>query len=142
YTKERLRRVTFTVPVDIFNDLDRVEKLITDTMAAHPLVLKDPTPSTVVAELQEYAVVLKARAYVRSPDYWQAIYGLRKDVQRALRQADVLIAVNRQAPVIRNEAASAITAPPAQDHAQDRESPLPQPGPRPPAAWQKTGLNA
>ena len=70
YTGERLRRVTFQVPVDYFNDIERVEKLITETLAANRLVIKDPAPSTVVAELQEYAVLLKARAYVRSPDYW------------------------------------------------------------------------
>jgi small conductance mechanosensitive channel len=109
YTGERLRRVTFTVPVDYFNDLDAVEKIVTDTLAASKLVIKNPAPSTVVAELQEYAVVLKARAHVRSPDYWAALYGLQKDVQRALREHDVLIAVTRQAAVNRNEAASGIT---------------------------------
>jgi small-conductance mechanosensitive channel len=96
----------------------------------------------VVAELQEYAVVLKARAYVRSPDYWQALYGLRKDVQRALRQANVLIAVNRQAAVIRNEARSAVTTPPSEERVEDRESPPSQAAPRAPGSRQKTGLNA
>ena len=126
YTGERLRRVTFNVPVDYFNDLDQVEKLITDTLAASKLVIKDPAPSTVVAELQEYAVILKARAYVRSPDYWTALYGLQKEVQRALRSHDVLIAVTRQAAVNRNEAASGITS------AEGLEK-----SPPPPAAWRK-----
>jgi len=108
YTGERLRRVTFTVPVDYFNDLDQVEKLITATLSASKLVINDPAPTTVVAELQEYAVVLKTRAYVRSPDYWAALYGLQKDVQRALREHNVLIAVSRQAAVNRTEAAGGI----------------------------------
>jgi small conductance mechanosensitive channel len=130
YTGERLRRVTFNVPVDYFNDLDAVEKLITGTLAASKLVIKDPAPTTVVAELQEYAVVLKARAYVRSPDYWTARYGLQKDVQRALREHDVLIAVTRQAAVNRNEAASGITS------AEPEEESRPAPAPAP-ASWRK-----
>ncbi len=126
YTGERLRRITFHVPVDYFNDLDAVEKLITETLAASPLVIKDPAPTTVVAELQEYAVVLKARAYVRSPDYWTALYGLQKDVQRALRGHEVLIAVPRQAAVTRTEAASGITSPQTQEKSA-----------APPTAWRK-----
>ena len=35
YSRERLRRVTFTVPVDYFNDLEQVEKMCT-----HLVVLK------------------------------------------------------------------------------------------------------
>ena len=125
YTKERLRRVAFKVPVDAFNDLDTVEKLITDTLLANALVMKEPAPSAVVAELQEYAVVMKARAYVRSPDYWQALYALQKEVQQALRGAGILIPVTRQAPVRRNEPLSDITT-------GERESP-----PAPTAQWRK-----
>jgi len=126
YTRERLRRVTFKVPVDAFNDLDKVEKLITETLAANALVMKDPAPSAVVSELQEYAVVLKARAYVRSPDYWQALHALQKEVQQALRGAEILIPVNRQAAVRRNEPENEITAAPGES-----------PPASPPARWRK-----
>jgi small-conductance mechanosensitive channel len=71
------------------------------------LVLAEPPPSAVVLELQEYAVVFRARAYVRSPDYWKALYALQKDVKAALDRANVLPAVNRQAPVSRSEPAVA-----------------------------------
>jgi small conductance mechanosensitive channel len=126
YTGERLRRVTFNVPVDYFNDLDRVEKVITDTLLANKLVIKDPAPSTVVAELQEYSVTMTARAFVRSPDYWTAFYELQKNVQKALRDHNVLIAVSRQAAVVRNESANGITAaPPAKEAAP------------PPASWRR-----
>ena len=112
FTGERLRRVKFSVPVDHFNDLEKVEKTILDTLLADKLVMKDPAPSVVVSELQEYAVVMTARAYVRSPDYWQALYTLQRDVQTALAKAEILLAVPRQAAVYRNEPKSDITAPP------------------------------
>ena len=103
FTRERIRRVTFRVPVDWVNDLDLVEKTIVDTLAANTLVLKDPAPSVVVSELQEYAVVMRARAHVRSPDYWRALWSLQKEVKIALDKAKVLIAVTRQAPINRAE---------------------------------------
>ena len=112
YTGERLRRVKFNVPVDHFNELAKVEKTILDALTADPLVIKDPAPSVVVSELQEYAVVMTARAYVRSTDYWQALYKLQRDVKDGLGKAKILIAVTRQAAVIRNETVSQITAPP------------------------------
>ena len=130
YTKERLRRVVFSVPVDRFNDLDMVEKRIVEVLLSNPLVMKEPAPSAVVAELQEYAVVMKARVFVRSADYWQALYGLQKQVHGALQGAGVLIPVTRQAPVRRNEPQSEITGPiPAPGPAKGPESP--------PMPWRK-----
>jgi small conductance mechanosensitive channel len=115
YTRERVRRVTFTVPVDWVNDLDLVEKTILDALRAHELVLTDPAPSAVVAELQEYAVQMRARAYVRSPDYWRALWALQKDVKIALDKAKVLPAVPRQAPIVRTEPVVAGNTMPAEE---------------------------
>jgi small conductance mechanosensitive channel len=103
YTRERVRRVTFTVPVDWVNDLDQVEKTILGALTANKLVLTDPPPSAVVAELQDYAVQMRARAYVRSPDYWRALWALQKEVKIALDKANILRAVPRQAPIVRTE---------------------------------------
>jgi hypothetical protein len=57
----------------------------------------------VVCELKDYAMVMRARAYVRSPDYWRALWALQKDVKIALDKAKILPAVPRQAPIVRTE---------------------------------------
>jgi small conductance mechanosensitive channel len=103
FTRERLRRVTFLVPVDWSNDVEAVEKIMVEALAANELVLKEPAPSTVLFELQEYTMVMRARAHVRSPDYWRALWSLQKDVKIALDKADILPAVPRQAAVNRAE---------------------------------------
>jgi small conductance mechanosensitive channel len=103
YTRERVRRVTFTIPVDWVNDLDQVEKAILSALTTNPLVLAEPPPSVVVVELQDYAVLMRARAHVRSPDYWKALWALQKDVKIALDKAKILPAVPRQAAITRNE---------------------------------------
>jgi small conductance mechanosensitive channel len=107
YTRERIRRITFTVPVDWVNDLDMVEKTIVAALAANELVLKEPAPSAVVNELQEYSAVMRARAYVRSADYWRGLWTLQKEVKAALDKAQVLTAVTRQAVINRAEPAMA-----------------------------------
>jgi small conductance mechanosensitive channel len=112
YSRERLRRVNFDIPVDYFNDLDQAEKVILEALNAEKLAVKEPPASVVVAALQEYAVVMRARVYVRTPDYWQALYALQKRVKSAMSQAGILVAVTRQAAAIRNEPLSPITAPP------------------------------
>jgi small conductance mechanosensitive channel len=118
YSRERLRRVKFDVPVDRANDLDRVQQVMTDTLKATSLVINEPAPSVVVTVLQEYTAVMTARAMVRNPDYWKALYALQKDVQQALNAAGILLPVTRQAPVVRNEPQSPLTRPPRIDAPQ------------------------
>ena len=103
FTRERVRRVSFDVPVDWVNELERVEKTMLAALKANDLVLADPAPSVVISELKDYAMVMRARAYVRSPDYWRALWSLQKDVKIALDKAKVLPAVPRQAPIVRTE---------------------------------------
>lgn len=103
FTRQRMRRVNFTVSVDWVNDIELVERIITETLAANALVLKDPPPAAVVHQLGEYAVQLRARAHVRSPDYWRALWALQKEVKIALDKAKILPAVPRQAPIARTE---------------------------------------
>ena len=112
FTRERTRRITFTVPVDWVNDLDLVERTIVAALAADARVLQEPAPSAVVQELREYAVVMRARAHVRSADYWQALWSLQKEVKTALDKAQVLTAVSRQAAICRSEPAVTGNSPP------------------------------
>jgi small conductance mechanosensitive channel len=131
YTRERLRRVTFIVPVDWVNDVERVEKVMTEALAANTLVLQDPAPSVVLNEIGEYAMMMRARAYVRSPDYWRALWSLQKEVKIALDKAGILSAGNRQAPIVRNEPLHPANRPaPAEKTVEDQESQPGRPAPQ------------
>lgn len=115
YTRERVRRVSFEVPVDWVNELEQVEKIMLAALKANDLVLTDPAPSVIVSELKEYAMVMRARAYVRSPDYWRALWALQKEVKIALDKAKILPAVPRQAPIVRTEPVAAGNTVPAEE---------------------------
>jgi hypothetical protein len=71
--------------------------------------MKEPAPSAIAFEIQEYTVVFKARCQARSMDYWKVLWAAQQAVATALNQADVLLPVTRQAPVVRNEPQSALT---------------------------------
>jgi len=105
YTREPLRRINFTLPVDFVNDLDHVEKTMLDAVKANAHVLKIPEPWVGVSELQEYAVQMFVRCYIKSEDYWKALPSIQKDVKTALDKNNILIAVSRQAPITRTEPA-------------------------------------
>lgn len=111
YTREPLRRINFTLPIDFMNDLDKVEKTILDALVANAHVLKAPEPWVGVSELQEYAVQMFVRCYIRSDDYWKALPSIQKDVKTALDRAGIMIAVTRQAVAVRNEKPVAENAP-------------------------------
>ena len=117
FTRERLRRVTFLVPVDRANDLDKARDVIVETLGSIDGVIKEPAPSAIAFEIQEYTVVFKARCHARSMDYWKVLWAAQQAVATALNQGDVLLPVTRQAPVVRNEPHSALTRPQAPDEA-------------------------
>jgi small conductance mechanosensitive channel len=103
YTREPLRRVTFFVPVDIVNDLAKVEQAIMAGIKSDAHALATPEPWVGVDAIQEYTVQMRVRCYVKSEDYWRAIASLQRSVITAVIQGGILTAVNRQAPVVRNE---------------------------------------
>jgi len=124
FTRERLRRVTFLVPVDRANDLDKARDVIVNTLGTVDGVMKEPAPTAIAFEIQEYTVVFKTRCHARSMDYWKVLWAAQQAVATALNQADVLLPVTRQAPVVRNEPQSALTRPLSLDQALD-ETPQP-----------------
>jgi len=73
----------------------------------------------VLNEIGEYAMMMRARAYVRSSDYWRALWSLQKGVKIALDKAGILSAGNRQAPIVRNEPLSPVNMPAPEEKSVD-----------------------
>lgn len=103
YTREPLRRINFTLAVDFMNDLDEVERVLTAALKANAHALKTPEPWVGVDSIEEYAVHVFVRCYIKSQDYWKALPSIQKDVKGAIDRAGILIAVTRQAVAVRNE---------------------------------------
>jgi small conductance mechanosensitive channel len=108
YTREPLRRISFTLPIDIANDVDKAEKVILGALANDTKILKAPEPWVGVSEIQEYSVVMTVNCYAKSEDYWRTLPAMQKTVKAALDKAGIMFAVTRQAVAVRNERETAI----------------------------------
>jgi small conductance mechanosensitive channel len=115
YTREPLRRINFTLPIDFMNDLDEVERVLIEALKANAHVLKTPEPWVGVDSIEEYAVRMFVRCYIKSDDYWKALPSIQKDVKGAIDKAGILIAVTRQATAVRNERLVPANTPPASE---------------------------
>lgn len=122
YTREPLRRITFTFPVDISNDIDKVEKTILGALAGDTRVLKAPAPWAGISEIGEYSVTMSVNCYAKSEDYWRTLPEVQKVVKAALDKANVLFAVTRQAGAVRNEPESRINRVKPEPSEQRREA--------------------
>jgi small conductance mechanosensitive channel len=124
YTRDPIRRVNFTVPIDFVNDIGEAEKAILAALEKNDHVLKAPQVWTGVSELQEYAVVMFIRAYVKSDDYWRALPAIQKSVKDALDANGILIAVTRQAAADRGAGGQDKPAPAEPEPSESEDRPV------------------
>ena len=82
FTREPTRRVTFTVGIDYSDDIDKAQAAAIDTLRNEPRILEFPEPEAPVVGLGESAVELSVRGWVKTPDYWPALWDLQKKVKQ------------------------------------------------------------
>ncbi|MFV1987332.1 MAG: mechanosensitive ion channel family protein [Gemmatimonadota bacterium] len=82
-TSQRVRRVDLTFGVAYDTDLDEAERILTELVEQHEMVLSDPSPVIKVQELGDSAVDFVVRPWCRTDDYWDVYW----DVTRAVKEA-------------------------------------------------------
>ncbi|NOQ93490.1 MAG: mechanosensitive ion channel [Methylophaga sp.] len=70
------RRIDMVFGIGYDDDMLKAKKIMEDILAAHDLILADPTPAVAVAELADSSVNFNVRPWVNSADYW----GVRSDL--------------------------------------------------------------
>ena len=81
YSSNKIRRADITVGIDYADNLEAGIKLLQAMMDRNPLILKDPAPTVLVAELADSSVNLTLRFWTENDKYWDAYW----DVQRHLK---------------------------------------------------------
>jgi len=77
-TSEPRRRVDLTFEIGRRDQVARAEKIFTDIMDQHPLVLDDPPPEIRVNDLNEASVNFLVRPWVNTPDYWTVYWEITR----------------------------------------------------------------
>jgi small conductance mechanosensitive channel len=80
-TANDTRRVDLSFGVGHKADLRRVEEVLRETLAEHPLVLAEPAPAVQLQEIRESGVVFICRPWARTDDYWNVHWGLTRAVK-------------------------------------------------------------
>jgi len=87
--KERRVDLTFTAAYQ--NDIDTVEKVLSEVCLNHALVLKDPEPFARLSAHKDCALEYTVRAWCKAEDYWTVYFDLIKDVKLAFDKNGISI---------------------------------------------------
>ncbi len=77
------RRVDLTFSISYNDDFSKAQEIILDVLNAHPMVLDDAAPQVRMLEHGESAIVICARAWCRTADYWDVYFDLNEQVREA-----------------------------------------------------------
>lgn len=87
--KERRVDLTFTAAYQ--NDIDTVEKVLTEVCSNHALVLRNPEPFARLSAHKDSALEYTVRVWCKAEDYWTVYFDLIKDVKKAFDKNGISI---------------------------------------------------
>ncbi|USH03920.1 mechanosensitive ion channel [Grimontia kaedaensis] len=80
-THERVRRVDMVFGVSYSDDIEFVEKVLTDIITSHPAVLRAPEPMIKLHVLNSSSVDFIVRPWVKTDDYWDVYWDVTREVK-------------------------------------------------------------
>ncbi len=84
FTANRIRRVDIKTSVAYTEDLERVEAVLLNLLEEQDYVLKKPEPSVHVCGMEESAVGIIVKSWVKTQDYFPAYWDLNRKVKQRL----------------------------------------------------------
>ena len=81
YSAKDTRRIDLVIGVSYSDDLQKVEKVLSDIVSQDERVLKDPAPTIAVLELADSSVNFAVRPWVKTGDYWGVYFDLTKNIK-------------------------------------------------------------
>lgn len=95
YSKEATRRMEVKFSISYDNDTELAKKIITDVVNAHEFTLKDPAPFIRITEYADSAIVITARAWCESANYWTLNFDLLEQVKQKFDENGITIPYNQ-----------------------------------------------
>lgn len=83
YSHNPIRGVDLETGVGYDDDLDLALKTSLQVLRKHPKVLDDPAPAARIKSMDDSAITLVVRPWVKTDDYWDVYF----DLQKALKEA-------------------------------------------------------
>ncbi len=80
-TAQRTRRVDLVFGISYEDDIEKAERVLQEIIDKHEAVLDNPKPIVKLFELGESSVNFTVRPWVKTEDYWDALWDLTKAVK-------------------------------------------------------------
>lgn len=91
YSRNPTRRIQIVLGIDYGDDIALALDTARKVVEAEPLVLKDPEPQYVVAEMAESSISIYVRAWTNTADFWTAFFNLNRNLKEACDAAGITI---------------------------------------------------
>ena len=91
YSRNATRRVDITVGISYGDSLPQGVKILQDLLNANPIILKDPAPQVLVADLADSSVNLTLRFWVENSKYWDAYWQVKSQLKETIESAGLNI---------------------------------------------------
>ena len=85
------RRVDLSFSMEYGEDYERVEQVLKDIIAADTRILTSPEPFIRLGEMADSSVNLTVRVWVKSEDYWDVHFDLKKNVYTTFTKLNISI---------------------------------------------------
>lgn len=90
-TAQKTRRVDLTFSISYGDDIDEAKAILQEVVENHEAVLKTPEPNIRVSSLTESGVELLCRPWVRTEDYWDALWDITERVKKRFDDEGITI---------------------------------------------------
>ena len=91
YSRNPFRRADITVGIAYGDSLPQALEVLNELLKNNELVAQDPAPQVLVAELADSSVNLTLRYWAKTADYWNAYWGIKKDLKMVIENAGLNI---------------------------------------------------
>ena len=91
YSRNENRRVDITVGISYGDSLPQGIQILQALMAKNELILKDPAPQVLVADLADSSVNLTLRFWVPTAKYWDAYWQIKGQLKETIESAGLNI---------------------------------------------------
>ena len=95
YSEKDTRRIGFTFSISYDNDFERAKAIVMDICTSHELVLADPAPFVRLSEHGQSGLVITARVWVKSDDYWTVHFDILEAVKKNFDENGITIPYNQ-----------------------------------------------
>ena len=91
YSEKDTRRVGFTFTISYDDDFEKAKAIVAAICTSHKLVLSDPAPFIRISEHGPHGIVITARVWVKSDDYWTVNFDILEAVKKSFDENHITI---------------------------------------------------